>query len=605
MEANMRARRQLHDYITHTAVVNPHARIELAEPDAEFKFDRATDELPAETEEIRPHPHGVELGTVIKMLESSDSYSLSGVLQGEFTRVGGKTADDILDAFRDRHFGREMGWHPPRAADDADLEAAVVDAVANKSTEATAAFAERVADRIDADAPVTHSTLAGIVSEAADAIEAEFDTTFGATVREKSTAAAWEALTADRAGRLYDLVDSVTTDRKDETVLRGFTDRLASKLEETERDRTTRETVREFVDRAADMTEERGDATFGDTARGNVTEALWSAMETVPDDLPNASTVAGDRDAAADFVDAMRSIDVMAPPTGCLSPIRAELVEEGLTKEFDADFYAAETRDAEVHGGDPFIVEAGIAYGGELEDGEVDLMRFANRVPLVYQRGACAITDAVRGIDWRNYELDQPGGSGMPAAPAVLLVHVASTNVPFTSESKDAVANVPEIEKEIELAVREAARDLKSHLKERRSLEKRRRKQTVIADILPKMGEKLAAVTGREEPDADTALARIMNNVLLTRTREDGTVELTVENNTDAGVELDVTEVVSAEPAELSAGTPVEMDGEWYVNWAPEVAAGESATLSYRLEDGAEVRVTIDGVPAEKLTVEA
>jgi DNA topoisomerase-6 subunit B len=604
MEANMRARRQLHDYITHTAVVNPHARIELVEPDAEFKFDRATDELPAETEEIRPHPHGVELGTVIKMLENTDSYSLSGFLQGEFTRVGSKTAGNIIDAFRDRYLGREIGWNPPGATADADLEAAVIDAVANKSAEATAAFAEYVADGISADAPVTHSTLGGLIDEAAEAIEAEFDTTFGATVREKSAVAAWGALTADRADRLYDLVDSVTTDRKDEAVLRGFTDRLASKFEEVDQDRATRQGVRTFVDRAADMTEERDDATFGDTAREKVTGALWAAMETVPGDAPNVGTVAGDRDAAADFVDAMRSIDVIAPPTDCLSPIRADLVEEGLRKEFTADFYASETRDAEVHGGDPFVVEAGIAYGGELEDGEADLMRFANRVPLVYQRGACAITDVIRGIDWRNYELDQPGGSGMPAGPVVLLIHVASTNVPFTSESKDAVANVPEIEKEVELAIREAARDLKSHLKQRRSLEKRRRKQTVIADILPTMGEKLAAVTDREEPDVDTALAQIMNNVLVSRTREDGTVELTVENNTDAGVEPDVTEIVSAEPAGLSAGTPVEMDGEWYLTWAPEVAAGEEATLTYEADTDASIDVAVDGIEEEKLTVD-
>ncbi|TKX83136.1 DNA topoisomerase VI subunit B, partial [Halorubrum sp. SS5] len=113
----------------------------------------------------------------------------------------------------------------------------------------------------------------------------------------------------------------------------------------------------------------------------------------------------------------------------------------------------AATRDADVHGGDPFIVEAGIAYGGSIpSEGSVDLLRFANRVPLVYQRGACATTDVIKGIGWRNYGLDQPGGSGMPNGPAVISIHVASTNVPFTSESKDALANVPEIEDEIELA---------------------------------------------------------------------------------------------------------------------------------------------------------
>src|SRR5699024_5210486 len=131
MEANMRARSQLRDYVKHTAVVNPHARIELHEPNGEFKAERATDQLPEETEEIRPHPHGVELGTLLKMLESTDSYSISGFLQEEFSRVGQKTARKVIAAFTDRHYGREMAWRTP-AAHEADIEDAVAGAVANK-----------------------------------------------------------------------------------------------------------------------------------------------------------------------------------------------------------------------------------------------------------------------------------------------------------------------------------------------------------------------------------------------------------------------------------------------------------------------------------------
>jgi len=605
MEANMRARAQLHDYVRYTAVVNPHARIELVEPAAHFKYERATDELPAETESIRPHPHGVELGTVIKMLEATDSYSLSGFLQGEFTRVGGKTAGEILAGFRDRHFGREMAWSPPRAHDDEDVETAVADAIANKSAEATAAVASRVAGRIASAAPVAHHEVVATVSEVADEVEEEFGETFGRTVRENAVEAAWAALTADRVTALFELVDDATSDRKDDEVVRALAERIAAKFDG--RDRATRAEVAEYVRRAADMTVERDDATVGETARNNVVEALWTAMKPVPDDLPTVNDVASNRDAAADLLEAMRAAEVMAPPTNCLAPIRAELIEEGLRKEVEADFYTAVTRSAEVHGGDPFVVEAGIAYGGELEaEGKVELMRFANRVPLVYQQGACAITDVVRGIDWRNYGLEQPGGSGMPAGPAVLLVHVASTNVPFTSESKDAVANIPAIEKEVELAVRDAARDLKSHLNKRRSLEKRRKKQAVILDILPKMAAKVAAVTGRPEPDVSISLARIMNNVLVTRDVEDGTVELSIANNTDAGASLEVTEIVSAEPSNLSEGNLVDMDGEWFVRWEPTVAAGEVATLTYSLADGgdADFDVDVKGVEEEKLTID-
>ena len=608
MEANMRARQQLHDYIKNTAVVNPHARIELREPDGEFKYERATDRLPAETEEIRPHPHGVELGTLIKMAETTDSYSVSGFLQGEFTRVGQKTADTIIDNFRDRHYGREMTWRPPETHEQ-DIETAVEAAVANKGAEATAAFAERVASALDRDRVAHHETVQ-VVHDEAEAIQAEYGTTFGSTVRERSVTAAWERLTAERAPDLYVLVDAATTRQKDDTVVQALAERLAAKFEPGDRHRLTRQTLRRYIDRAADMTEQHDDATVGDTARENIFEELWTTAVRVPDDPPKVSGVAGDRDTASELLEAMRESDIIAPPTGCLAPITADLVEAGLRKEYDADFFAATTRDASVHGGDPFVVETGIAYGGDIESqGTAETLRFANRVPLVYQRGACATTDVIKDINWRNYGLDQPGGTGLPNGPVVIMVHVASTNVPFTSESKDAVANVPEIEKEIELALRESARDLKSYLNRRRSMQQRRQKQDKLGTILPEMARKLAAVTGRDDLNIDTTMARIMNDVLVDRDRDGSQVTLRVENNDDTAVDLEVTEVVAAEdePAldDPSTATVVEMDGEWFLQWSPSVGTGETATLRYETASDADCSAVVDGLPEERLTIDA
>ncbi|MBX0323087.1 DNA topoisomerase VI subunit B [Halomicroarcula sp. F13] len=609
MEANMRARNSLHDYIQDTAVVNPHARIEFDEPglDEPLKFERVEGaQLPDETEEIRPHPHGVELGTLLKMLEATDSYSISGFVQGEFTRVGGKTADSIVANFNDRHFGRGMAWKPPQTHEDADIETAVEDAVANKDATATAEFAAAVSDAVHDRDRVAHHEIEAIVADAAETVEADHDTTFGSTVRENAVEAAWHCVTAERSSDLYELVDAATTVRKDDAAVEGLASRLAEKFDGDGPHRLTRDEFRKYVDRAADMTEEHDDATFGETARENVVDELWGAAVPVPDDPPNVSAVADDRDTASRLLDAMRETDIIAPPTDCLAPIGAELVEEGLRKEFEADFYAASTRDASVHGGDPFIVEAGIAYGGDLPaEGSVDVMRFANRVPLVYQRGACATTDVVKNINWRNYNLDQPGGSGIPNGPAVIMVHVASTNVPFTSESKDAIANVPEMEDEIELAIREAARELKSYLNKRRSLQQRREKQDKLATILPEMAEKLTEVTGSDELHIDDSLARIMNNVLVEREVEDGTVRLVVENNDDTNADVDLTDIVTAEPQDTNGATVVEMDGEWFVKWSPTVAADERAVLEYSVADDAEFTVSVDGVEDEKLTVDA
>jgi DNA topoisomerase-6 subunit B len=631
MEANMRARQQLHDYVRHTAVVNPHARIELREPglDEPLKFERATDQLPAETEEIRPHPHGVELGELLKMLAETSSYSLSGFLQEEFTRVGEKTADKVLAAFRDRHFGRAMTWRGPGPAGKGsetgvggnagvDVIGAVEAATANKSAEATTAFAEGVAGRLADYERVARADVASAVEAAAEGVESTHDERIGSTVRENAVDAVWAALTSveepDRlTPDLYALVDEATSVRKDDETVQRLAELLAVRFEGLEGDhRLTHEDLRRLVEEAADRTVETLEATIGDTARGNVIEALWERTRAVEDDLPKVKAVAGDRDVTRELLDAMRETDILSPPTGCLAPITANLVEAGLRKVFDADFYAAATRDAEVHGGDPFVVEAGIAYGGDLPaEGTVEVLRFANRVPLVYQRGACATTDVLKSIGWRNYGLDQPGGSGLPVGPAVVMVHVASTNVPFTSESKDALANVPAIEDEVELAVREAARELKSYLNRRRSLEKRREKQEVLGRILPEMADKVAEVTGRDRPAIDGALARIMNNLSVERSIDDETVTVTVENYTDREETLDVTEIVSVEPslangAEADAAV-VDVDGEWFLQWTPTVAAGETAELSYTVPDGddPEFDLQVDGVEDEKLTVNA
>ena len=619
MEANMRARQQLHDYIKHTAVVNPHARIELREPglDEPLKFERGTDQLPAETSEIRPHPHGVELGTLLKMLAATESYSISGFLQKEFTRVGKKTATKVLDAFRDRHYGRELSWPTPDL--NADVAAAVTGAVSNKGAAATESFASEIESVLASRDRTAHFELRGIVDNVAEHVAADTGRTFGSTVRENAVAAAWGELTAFEPdaedGRdhltpaIYTLVDDATSTRKDDATVEAIAERIARRLGKREGAafRLTHKELEGLVDDAADATVEYDDVTVGDTARENIIESLWAVARTVPDDPPKVRTIADSRDTASELLEAMRETNILAPPTDCLSPITAELVEAGLKKEYDADFYAAATRDADVHGGDPFIVEAGIAYGGELKaEGKVDLLRFANRVPLVYQQGACAITDVIKSIGWRNYRLDQPGGSGIPNGPAVLMVHVASTNVPFTSESKDALANIPAIEDEIELAIREAARELKSYLNKQRSLQKRQQKQDVLSRILPEMADKVAEVTGRERPNIEGAMGRIMNNLCIDRELKDGTVTLSVENYSDRSETPEITEIVSVEPTDLNGeASVVDLDGEWYIQWSPAVSAGEDAELTYTVGEDADFQITVDGVDDEKLTLNA
>jgi DNA topoisomerase-6 subunit B len=296
----------------------------------------------------------------------------------------------------------------------------------------------------------------------------------------------------------------------------------------------------------------------------------------------------------------MRATDVIAPPTDCLSPIGAEDLEAGLRKEYDADMYAAVTRDASVHGGDPFVVEAGIAYGGSIPaDGNATLLRFANRVPLVYQQGACAITNTVADIGWKNYGIDE---GSLPQGPAVIAVHVASTNVPFTSESKDAVANVPEIEKEVERAVRDVARDMKDHIKKAKSRRKRQEKERVVEKLLPQMAEKVAEVVDKEPPSTDETMARILNKVTVSAEKDGDVTTVRVENNSNRKQEFELHAFVDEE-IEVEGANVVDLDGEYDVVWNVSVSKGDEATLELPVGEGdGEPEITVDG--AEEGTVE-
>jgi len=181
---------------------------------------------------------------------------------------------------------------------------------------------------------------------------------------------------------------------------------------------------------------------------------------------------------------------LMRPPTDCLSPIGEKEIIAGLEKEIKADFYTAVTRSPEVYRGNPFQIEAGVAYakpGDNQELGTEDpvrVLRFANKVPMLYMGGACAIMKAVVGINWKSYHLPQPSGS-LPLGPMVILVHIASVWVPFTSESKEAIAHYPEIIREITFAMQECGRRLSVYLSRRRRQAELERKKNYIELYLP------------------------------------------------------------------------------------------------------------------------
>jgi len=304
------------EYLKQTAIINPHVTLIYTTPKAEqIVFPRASEKLPAEVQEIKPHPYGVELGILIKMLDDTESRTLQSFLTNEFSRVGPQTAKEIC------------------------LQAGL---------------------------------------------------------------------------------------------------------------------------------------------------------------MPNAKPKEMERVHAEKLLEGIKKTKIIAPPTDCISPLGEELIEKGLKKEIQAEFYCSVTRTPAVYRGNPFIIEAGIAYGGELPpNNTVTILRFANRVPLLYQQGSCAITESIEKTNWRPYGLQQ-SGNNIPIGPIVMLVHMASVWVPFTSEAKEALAHYPEIMYEVKLALQECGRKLGMYVNKKKRVHQQLERANLFESYIPEIASSIGFLSGEQ-----------------------------------------------------------------------------------------------------------
>lgn len=277
---------------------------------------------------------------------------------------------------------------------------------------------------------------------------------------------------------------------------------------------------------------------------------------------------------------AIQETRIPPPSTDCISPIGEELLLKGLHQVVPGEFYAAATRPPAVYRGNPFQIEAALAFGGSaatqrvsldllgellaqsdartlrqfltstfqgvgsdgaaklikesglgmratpkglkkaeiarlhealqnvnLDEGQtMNVYRYANRVPLQFQQAACAITQTILSTNWRSYGLSQSRGA-LPAGPVTVMVHMASVWVPFTSESKEAVASYPEIQKELRLALQAVGRKLGMYLRRRQRAKQEGERRNVFLRYL---GEVATAVSSINETDRQALYERLL-----------------------------------------------------------------------------------------------
>ena len=266
---------------------------------------------------------------------------------------------------------------------------------------------------------------------------------------------------------------------------------------------------------------------------------------------------------------AIQDIKIPPPATDCVVPIGEQRLLAGIRQVVPGEFFTAATRPPGVYRGNPFVIEASLAYGGgpsaqkisldalvelagdsdarslrqfltttfsglggeaadKILDGSklaprqspsklkkpelqalhgamqhvnadegqnMTVLRYANRVPLQFQPAACAVTQTILSTNWRSYGLSQSRGS-LPSGPVTVMVHVASVWVPFTSESKEAIASYPEIQKEIRLALQAVGRKLGMYLRRRLRVAQEGQRRSIFLRYLKEVAGAVSVING-------------------------------------------------------------------------------------------------------------
>ncbi|MDF2421569.1 MAG: DNA topoisomerase VI subunit B [Nitrosopumilus sp.] len=194
-----------------------------------------------------------------------------------------------------------------------------------------------------------------------------------------------------------------------------------------------------------------------------------------------------------DLSDALQKFeDFMAPDSTCLAPLGAEPLEKGIKKFFNPDFAAVVQRPASAYSGFPFIIEMGIAYGGDIKTGGPHVYRYANRIPLLYDEGSDVVLKVVNETDWGRYKV-----KGEP--PFIIVSHICSTRIPYKTAGKENVADRPEIERELKLALQLLSRKLAAYMSKRGQADMAKKRANLYAKYIPLIAEFCTELAGKKK----------------------------------------------------------------------------------------------------------
>ena len=184
--------------------------------------------------------------------------------------------------------------------------------------------------------------------------------------------------------------------------------------------------------------------------------------------------------------------DFMAPDSSCLAPLGENPLEKGIKKFFNPDFTAVVQRPASAYSGFPFIIEMGIAYGGDIKSGGPHVYRYANRIPLLYDEGSDVVLKVSNDTDWGRYKI-----KGEP--PFIIVSHICSTRIPYKTAGKENVADRPEIERELRLGLQFLSRKLAAYMSKRGQADMAKKRANLYAKYIPLIAEFCTELAGKKK----------------------------------------------------------------------------------------------------------
>ena len=207
------------------------------------------------------------------------------------------------------------------------------------------------------------------------------------------------------------------------------------------------------------------------------------------------------------LADALQKFEeFLAPDPSCLAPLGEEPLSKGIMKFFNPEFAAVWQRNASAYSGFPFVVEMGIAYGGDIPPNGLKVYRFANRIPLLYDEGSDVVLKIVNETEWSRYKI-----KGDP--PLVIVSHICSTRIPYKTVGKENVADRPELERELKNALQYLARKLAVHMSRQGAADMAKKRANLYSKYVPLIAQFATESAGKKKEPNYNQLIRMGSEI--------------------------------------------------------------------------------------------